>query len=392
MICFMPTHDKTHFDQYTEENEVKHKILGDYLPAYLTALKNKVTAFHYIDGFAGRGAYEDSIPGSPILVLEKIAEANLLPRTSLSLVEKSQDYFEELQEAVGNHEHTQQLLDVPFIRQGTFANYVDEILGRPIYNNPGKIATFAFIDPCGVDGVRMQDMMRILNSDFGELLLFFNYDAVNRIIGGVEKGTHDLRIPAELFGSEEVVKVLLQQLANISKPDEREKIIWGHFIAQLISHSARYVLPFCFPAKASTRSSHYLVHCCNHRLGFKFMKHVMWGAGKASDEDWGRLNFVPANLAGGQLDLLRPDIDEKKRQILEDLSIRQYRVGDYIGEQVYRPSDVFSVQVYKKMLMELEREGEVVVYDKENVKPILQEKRMRKGKPTLGDPCWLRIA
>jgi len=79
----MPRHDDTHFNKYTEENEAKHKILGDYLPAYFNALKNKVTAFHYIDGFAGRGAYEENIPGSPILVLDKIAEAGLLSRTSV---------------------------------------------------------------------------------------------------------------------------------------------------------------------------------------------------------------------------------------------------------------------------------------------------------------------
>jgi len=34
----MPSHDDTHFNKYTEENEAKHKILGDYLSAYINAL------------------------------------------------------------------------------------------------------------------------------------------------------------------------------------------------------------------------------------------------------------------------------------------------------------------------------------------------------------------
>jgi len=305
----MPKHDDTHFNKYTEENGAKHKILADYLPAYFNALKNRVTAFHYIDGFAGRGAYEENIPGSPILVLDKIAEADLLPRTSVSLVEESADYFEELQGAIQNNEHTQKLLDTPFIQQGKFSDYVDDILARTIYKKRGSIATFAFVDPCGVDGVRMRDMMRILSGEFSELLLFFNYDGVNRLIGGAEKGTHDSHILAELYGSDDAVKMLLAQLANKSKPEDREKVIRRQLIAQLISNGARYVLPFRFPAKTGARTSHYLVHCCNHCLGFKFMKHVMWGAGKTTDEDYGRLDFVTASVAGGQLDLLRPDID-----------------------------------------------------------------------------------
>jgi len=389
----MPKHDDTHFNKYTEENEAKHKILADYLPAYFNALKKNVTAFHYIDGFAGRGAYEENIPGSPILVLDKIANADLLPRTSVSLVEEKQDYFEELQDVVQNNQHTQQLLDPPFIQQGRFSDFVDGILARPIYNKPGNIATFAFVDPCGVDGVRMRDMMRILSREFSELLLFFNYDGVNRLIGGAEKGTHDSRILAELYGSEDAVKALLAQLATRRKPEDREKVIRRQLITQLIANGARYVLPFRFPSKTGARTSHYLVHCCNHCLGFKLMKHVMWSTGKTSDEDYGRLDFVTASIAGGQLDLLRPDIDVKKKQILEDLLINRYRVGDYIKEQICQPSVVFSEQVYKKILVELEAAGELVVYDKENAKPVLQEKRRKiNGRPTLGDPYWLRLA
>jgi len=389
----MPSHDDTHFNKYTEENEAKHKILGDYLPAYINALKNRVTAFHYIDGFAGRGTYDGGFPGSPVLVLDKIAKADLLPRTSLSLVEDRRDYFEELQDVLQNNQHTRKLLDAPFIQQGKFSDYVDEILARPIYKKPGNIATFAFVDPCGVDGVRMRDMMRILSGEFSELLLFFNYDGVNRLIGGAEKGTHDSRILAELYGSEEAVKVLLAQLANKPKPEDREKVIRRLLIAQLISNGARYVLPFRFPSKTGTRTSHYLVHCCNHCLGFKLMKHVMWGAGKTTDDDYGRLDFVTASVAGGQLDLLRPDIDLKKKQILEDLLIKQCRVGDYIREQICKPSDVFSEQVYKKVLIELEGAGELVVYDKENINPVPQDKRKKRNeRPTLGDSYWLRLA
>lgn len=388
----MPKHDDTHFVKYTEENQAKHQILGNYLPAYFHALKNTVTAFHYIDGFAGRGAYEDKIPGSPVLVLDKIAEAGLLNRTSMSLVEDKPDYFQELQTTLQNNLNSQRLLDPPLIQQGRFTDYIDEILTRPVYNKPGSIATFAFVDPCGVDGVRMRDLMRILGRDFSELLIFFNYDGVNRLIGGASKGTHDSRILAELFGSDDAVKHLLEQLRSITDTIDREKAIRRQFISALIANGAKYVLPFRFPAKASSRTSHYLVHCCNHCLAFKLMKHVMWDAGKTGDDDYGRLEFYSVSTSGNQLDLMRPDIDMLKEDVLEELSKGQVKVGEYIRNQVCRPDNIFSERVYKKTLIELESASKIYIFDKENVKVIPQnERRKIKGKPTLGDAYWLRL-
>ncbi len=54
----MPTHDEVHFDEYPPQTQAKHRILQQYLQAYLTALKSRVKGFHYIDAFAGRGRYE----------------------------------------------------------------------------------------------------------------------------------------------------------------------------------------------------------------------------------------------------------------------------------------------------------------------------------------------
>lgn len=387
----MPTHDEVHFDKYTEENKAKHKILGEYLPAYFNALKNNVTGFHYIDGFAGRGSYEGVYPGSPVLVLEKIAEAGLLNRTSVSLVEERPDFLDELRSVIDDNGHSTSLFDSPYMAQGKFSEHVDAILARPIYKKPGRIATFAFVDPCGVDGVRMRDLMRILEKDYGELLLFFNYDGVNRLIGGLEKGTHESRILADLFGSDDAVSTLLEGLGAVANSEKREKIIRCHFVAQLIASGAKYVLPFRFQAKNTSRTSHYLVHCCNNCLGFKFIKHVMWETGRSESDDYGQLEFSEAMSVGGQMNLWRPDIDLKKKEILSDLSRSQYMVGDYIDSKVCEPSDTYSEKVYKTMLMELEASGKLQVFDKNNVEPSPSGKRRkRKGNVTLGDDYWLR--
>ena len=111
----MPTHEHTHFDEYTEQNRAKHAILAKYLPAYLNALKNQVDRFHYIDAFAGRGAYEGSYPGSPLLALDIIHDAGLAARAAVSLVEKEEPFYWELKARVESSPVARELSCPPMI-------------------------------------------------------------------------------------------------------------------------------------------------------------------------------------------------------------------------------------------------------------------------------------
>ena len=159
----MPRHDAVHFDSYPPQTRAKHQILGAYLPAYLNALKNTVDRFHYIDGFAGRGTYEGRHPGSPLLALDEIGRAGLAARTSVSLVEERQDFRDEFARCIGAHPVTRALFDPPLIERGTFAEHLPEILGRPVYGRRTRVATFAFVDPCGVDGVEMTGTLAVFD-------------------------------------------------------------------------------------------------------------------------------------------------------------------------------------------------------------------------------------
>ena len=82
----MPKKDREHFDEYTDQNKAKHRILNSYYPAYLTALKNIAARFHYIDAFAGPGAYEGTYPGSPLLSLQAFVNTGLGERGTISCV------------------------------------------------------------------------------------------------------------------------------------------------------------------------------------------------------------------------------------------------------------------------------------------------------------------
>lgn len=69
--------DKDHFETYRLQTQVKHRLLTDYLPAYLNVLGTANKNILYIDGFAGRGFYRDDDGnehlGSPLRALEVIS-------------------------------------------------------------------------------------------------------------------------------------------------------------------------------------------------------------------------------------------------------------------------------------------------------------------------------
>lgn len=382
--------DRDHFDEYTPQNQAKHRILTEYYTPYLIALKNQAGFFHYIDGFAGPGEYEGGNPGSPLLALDAMKTAGVLERSTLSCVEKDSDFATKLEATLKQSPLSNVLKAAPLVRPGTFQTHVDEILNREIQQAGGKVATFAFVDPCGVDGVRLADLTRILKQPFGELLLFFNYEGITRLLGGLEKGTHDDKILVELFGSADRLRKVRDELAR--RPSEKEAVILDAFAAALKEDSGvKYFLPFRFKAKVADKSSHYLIHFSDNCLAFKIMKDVMLKTGKNAQEKYGRLEFLSDSERGATLDLVRFDVEEQKAKILDWVWKSPRMVSEFTVGWVCKPNDSFSEGAYKQMLLDLEASGNILVFDKSNKDPApASSRRAPLGKPTLANEYWLR--
>jgi three-Cys-motif partner protein len=384
--------DRRHFTEYTAQNQAKHSILTAYYPAYLTALKKQAARFHFIDAFAGPGQYAGEHEGSPLLALAAMKKAGELGRSTLSCVENQADFAQALEQALQSSPLSASLKVPPLVRSGLFHEHIDEILRREIYKGSGQAATFSFVDPCGVDGVRMSDLTRLLKLPFGEVLLLFNYDGINRLFGGVDAKTHDDTILVSLFGSQERLKSVRDRLSR--QPSQKELIIRDEFTAALKDDSkARYFLPFRFKAKESTRSSHYLIHCADSWLAFKLMKNVMWDVGKSESDRYGRLEFLSDDERGTHLELVRVEIEDQKKRIVNHIEARPCKVSEFTDVWMRMPTDIFSEKVYRRLLQELEAAGRILVYDKENRSPAPAAIRpTRKHVSTLGDDYWLRPA
>jgi three-Cys-motif partner protein len=378
--------DREHFKTYTEQNRLKHVVHEKYFSAYLRALGRHAAAFHYIDGFAGCGLYADRHEGSPLIAL-RLLEAAARP-FSASFVENDPELFRQLDGELQKRGQILNLLDGPLLKNGEFHQFIDEILARPIYTRFPTAATFAFIDPCGVQGVRMQDIFRILAKPFGECLLFWNYDGINRWLGGVSKEEHDRAGLVDFFGSDSAVDEALRYYEPSDHSADKERKLLGLFVEALKAHRARFVVPLRVQARDRDRTSHYLIHCSSHPLAFKIMKDVMGGV-TTSDES-GAFEFSTAAETGA---LFHPIEDRAREEILTHLKRGPSKVEVFTQEWILRPHDYFRASDYKQMLLDLEARGGIEVLDKRGVSPAPLPTRRKGagGKPTLADDYFVSL-
>lgn len=383
----MAKDDRDHFREYTPQNRIKHEILAKYFGAYMIALGRRAGAFHYVDGFAGPGVYEERHRGSPFIALALLASQ--MQPFSVSFIEKDHELFVALHDAMSKQARPPNLFEEPFLRQGEFKDYVGDILSRRIYREYQNVATFAFVDPCGVQGVRMCDLAALLGQQYGECLLFWNYDGLNRWLGGVAHGTHSIGGIVELFGDEGSANEALR-ICSADRPD-KETQLRDLFLTALRQRSnATHILPFRFEAKSSERTSHYIVHCSRHGLAFKIMKDVMDRASSAEDE--GTFEFLSAGETNYQMGFFRPRFDRARAEILEYLARQNAHVDTFTDEWVRRPGDLLSSNGYKRILLDLEESSQIEIWDAEGTRPMPRENRRKYfGRPTLGESYLVRL-
>ena len=386
------SNDRDHFDEYRDQTLVKHTILEKYLFAYFNILKNSGEKnLVYIDGFAGRGTYGEGAtksPGSPLRALEKIAaNADLAPLVSTAFIEKDGVLFAELKASVSSFFAGHGNIREPQCVQGEFAAEMTTFLDGLEQAGKRIAPVFVFIDPCGVDGVDFDVIKRILRSqEKAEIFLFFNIDGVRRILGLKEKmGPTAGRV----FGGDDRAKKLAEQVASTEVPSERERIIITAYEELLrISTPAKYVVSFRIEKEDRRTAAHYLVHASQHPLGFSIMKDVMWSAGKTA-EGKGGLEFQQASIGSMQM-LFNPEWDALKSSVVKELEAGPRPVTHFYETLVARPDNRLCEAAYRAALLELERDGRIVVLAKDGITPA-PKRKTRNGAATLGESYFVKL-
>lgn len=382
----MTFRDREHFQSYRRQTEVKHLIVQKYLKPFFHILRTTNKNLLYVDGFAGPGIYEDEngreYPGSPIRALEVIAEADELSgHVSSVFIEFDPVLYGELKSRLDEFYDRNSHIREPACENTSFSRGMHGFLDELDSSGDRLAPCFLFVDPCGVDGVDFSVIQRVMQHDSCEVFLFFNIDGVRRIVGLGDEAKSTLDT---LLGLEQKKIDLIDAVAACNTPVEREECIISFVLESMkLDAGITYLTPFRIESEKKKQTSHYLIHGTKHPLGFKIMKDIMWRLG-STREGPGGLSLEQASIDGSDV-LFRADWHGFRQETLDELrALGVTRVGYFYKDLVMNEDNRWAEPAYRQVLLELEEEGLVTVFEEDGVTP-KPDRIIRKGVKTLAE-------
>lgn len=254
--------------------EAKHRLLTGYLAAWFPILSRWNGRIIFLDGFAGPGVYKNGEPGSPPKALDVLLNhsfgARMANKEFVFIFNESEpDRHQKLQEVIEGYkaEHQPWPRNVRVeIECDSFENLAEDLLGLLAEQKANLAPTFAFVDPFGVKGLPMELLGRLLAFDRCELLVYFDFNTVNRFGSA---GNIDDRL-TELFGTD-----LFKQAAGL-KGEDRKSFLHDLYQSQL-AEACKFSFIKSFEMINETgHTGYFLFYGTRNIKGLEVMKDVMW--------------------------------------------------------------------------------------------------------------------
>lgn len=162
----------------------KHRVLREYMKAWLPILGQTNGRVLFVDGFAGPGVYADGEEGSPIIALNTLTNHAARNRISANVlylfIEERKDRASHLQMVL-----EQLAAEIPpnctyEVVTGRFDDTIQKVLTSFDENMAAVPPCFVMIDPFGVAGIPMSTIEQILTNSKSEVYVTVMYDPINR--------------------------------------------------------------------------------------------------------------------------------------------------------------------------------------------------------------------
>ncbi|MGE7772306.1 three-Cys-motif partner protein TcmP [Viridibacillus arvi] len=279
------------FTELQDHSEIKLSILEKYtIPWMRKIILNKYGQKKclLIDGFAGKGKYDNGEKGSPLIMIEAAVEfynqalSNNWDEPEIfiflnELNESNHDAlisnilsmgFETIDNKIFSSQNCTSINIV--VENKTFEEFLTDILGQ-IKNGYSLIPSFCFVDPFGFSSTPFNLIKKYLGNENSELLINFIYEHTNRFINHPNEKVRE-KI------SNHMGLVNLDDLSNeiSSLPSlERKQVIIETYSDNLIKETeAVYVRHFDIKKNGKTKMI--LFHVTKNINGLRLMKETMW--------------------------------------------------------------------------------------------------------------------
>ena len=324
---------------YEEQTKMKHKVFSEYFDKWIKIVGSR-SKLNYIDGFGGRGAYEDERGkiwyGSPVLAAEIIKnnKSRLGRNVTSVIIDKDKGNIENIEDILDYKK-----LDVkPIFVNGDFDKTINEILDEVSNIAP----TFVFIDPFGFE-IKYSTLNKIMNIKKSEILFNFMFNGINRFLSLRQNE----KIMNDLFGTNKWKS--LSELKGI----ERENKIIELYKSQL-KKIAKFVFPYQIEFPKMQRTYYYLFHLTNHYKGASIMK-----------SSFAKFNYGRAKYLGSRANQLKLfEIGNAKNEEIENFLYSNYQnshktylqiIEENIDETPYLESEI------DKALKKLEESNKIYI-------------------------------
>ena len=258
------------------QTEVKHQILQAYLKPWLPKISEISPTVNYIDGFAGRGRYEDGSPGSPIIALRAAAEKEAAISSKLRsfncyFIEDNSDIYGDLEKEIEKLKP-----DTPeFVntdpKNTKFKDFSEDFIEK---NQEYCKPSFIFIDPFGFSGLPFDIVDQLLNLRTTGTEVFITFMS-GKMAQFMENEEHASAI-TEILGTD-IWKEKIEP--NAGKNERAEQFVQLYQDRLRNQAGVEYVWPFEMMEETKSQNCYYLIHATNHFEGFKLMKKVMYRKG-----------------------------------------------------------------------------------------------------------------
>ena len=217
----------------------KHKVLENYMQAWLPIMTRWNARILFIDAFAGPGEYSGGEPGSPVIALRSLANHNGVSQfqgqVNYVFIEKSKARCEHLDGVLSTLKPQLPPSCTFEIINSTFDETLTRVLDHIEEQRAHLAPSFVMVDPFGVSGTPMKTVAKILENPKSEVYISFMWDFMNRF---KEHENFEEHLNG-LFGCQE-----WQQGVDLADEKERKDFFFGLYKNQLKKYGAKYVVHF----------------------------------------------------------------------------------------------------------------------------------------------------
>ncbi len=275
------------FKEKKEWSKIKDDILGFYLKPYFTKIQHTKKDTVYIDGFAGKGIFDDGTIGSPLIAYNVYRDINSDMSIKFYFIENK--YYSDLSENVKG------LNNIEVIP----GNYEDNIID--LINNNNDKNLFVYIDPFGIKSLNFSYLKSLNSSSLNSAEFLMNLNSFGFIREGcriLKTQLNDVVIDTEydlLMDDSDDFKEAnsIEKMNSIAGGDYWQQIIFDHQSHKINGYKAeklfvdnycnkiketgkfKYVINIPIRTKAGSPPKYRMVFATNHKDGILLMNDNM---------------------------------------------------------------------------------------------------------------------